>query len=577
MQDPRFYQIAVLGSLLTYGRLVLDFDIGMAQIVVTIAAGLLTQAAASQLAGLSGVEWKSALISALSLCLLLRTGTPWLAALASVVAVGSKFVVRSKGKHIFNPTNIALVAVLSATDSAWVSSGQWGSATTFGFLMACLGTVVVTRAQRADVSFAFLSAWAAILVLRSLQLGEPMTIPAHRLESGSLLLFAFFMISDPKTTPDARTGRLVFAVLVAAFAWFVQFKLFRPNALLWSLAAASPLVPLIDRLIPERRYSWERPSFSFSTRRWAMKRALFLTTAMLAGSAVAVGNAEAFCGFYVSKADAKLFNNASQVVMVRDGDRTVLTMASDYRGDPKEFALVIPVPTSITREQIHIGDPAIVSHLDAYSAPRLVEYFDPNPCEEARRERDFKIAKNAAAPAPLAASESRAKNLGVRIEARYTVGEYDILILSAAQSGGLATWLRENGYKVPAAALEVLSSYIAQKMRFFVAKVNLDERAKLGAVNLRPIQIAYESPKFMLPLRLGMVNADGEQEMFVYALTRGGRVEATNYRTVQIPSGTSLRSTATCSKPRHTLRVETRSSSSTRGTWHGAIRALRTP
>ena len=536
MRDPRFYQIAVLGSLLTYGRIALDFDIGIAQVVVTIATALLTQAVASYAARLPRIEWKSALISSLSLCLLLRTSAPMLAAVAASVAVGSKFVVRSKGKHIFNPTNLALVAMLVATNRVWVSSGQWGSATTFGFLMACLGTVVVTRARRADVSFAFLSAWAAILVLRSLQLGEPMTIPLHRLESGSLLLFAFFMISDPKTTPDARAGRLLFAVLVAAFAWFVQFKLVRPNALLWSLAAASPLVPFIDRLLPAKRHAWELPSLSLSTRRWAMKRALVLTAAMLAGSAVAVGNAEAFCGFYVSKADAKLFNKASQVVMARDGDRTVLTMASDYRGDPKEFALVIPVPTSITREQIHIGDPAIVEHLDAYSAPRLVEYFDADPCDVARRDRDFKIAKNAAAPALMAAESSRAKSLGVRIEARYTVGEYDILILSAQQSGGLATWLRESGYKVPPGAAEVLSSYIAQKMRFFVAKVNLNERAKLGTVNLRPIQIAYESPKFMLPLRLGMANADGAQEMFVYALTRGGRVEATNYRTVKIPS-----------------------------------------
>lgn len=536
MRDPRFYQIAVLGSLLTYGLIGLDFEIGTTQVVVTVAAALLTQAVASRVVGVPRTEWKSALISSLSLCLLLRTGAPWLAAVAAIVAVGSKFVVRARGKHVFNPTNLGLVAMLAFTDRVWVSSGQWGGTTTFGFLLACLGTVVVTRARRADVSFAFLSAWVAILVLRSQQLGEPMTIPLHRLESGALLLFTFFMISDPKTTPDARSGRIVFAVLVAAFAWFVQFKLFRPNALLWSLAAASPFVPFIDRLLPAKRHAWERSVLSSSTRRWAMKRALVLTAAILAGSALTAGNAEAFCGFYVSKADAKLFNKASQVVMVRDQDRTVLTMASDYRGDPKEFALVIPVPTSITREQIHIGDPAIVEHLDAYSAPRLVEYFDPNPCEAPRQERDFKIAKNAAAPSAMGAAESRAKSLGVRIEARYTVGEYDILILSAAQSGGLATWLRESGYKVPSGAAEVLSSYIAQKMRFFVAKVNLNERAKLGTVNLRPIQIAYESPKFMLPLRLGMANADGAQEMFVYALTRNGRVEATNYRTVKIPS-----------------------------------------
>jgi Na+-translocating ferredoxin:NAD+ oxidoreductase RnfD subunit len=536
MRDPRLYQIAVLGSLLAYGLVALDFEIGAAQVALTIAAALVTQAVLSYVVRMPHVEWKSALISALSLCLLLRTSAPWLGAVAASVAVGSKFLLRIRDKHVFNPTNLALVAMLAATNRAWVSSGQWGSATTFGFLMACLGAVVVTRARRADVSFAFLTAWAAILVLRSLQLGEPMTIPFHRLESGALLLFTFFMISDPKTTPDSRAGRVLFAVCVAASAWFVQFKLFHTNALLWSLAASSPLTPLIDRLLPAEQYAWEIPTLSLSTRRWAMKRAFVLTAALLAGSFVAMGDAEAFCGFYVSKADAKLFNKASQVVMVRDGDRTVLTMASDYQGDPKEFALVIPVPTSITRQQIHIGDPAIVQHLDAYSAPRLVEYFDPDPCEAARRDQAYDVLKAMAAPAAAREMESRAKSLGVRIEARYTVGEYDILILSAEESGGLTTWLRENGYKVPEGAVDVLSSYIAQKMRFFVAKVNLGERAKLGTLNLRPIQIAYESPKFMLPLRLGMANADGAQEMFVFALTRGGRVEAVNYRTVKIPS-----------------------------------------
>ena len=135
---------------------------------------------------------------------------------------------------------------------------------------------------------------------------------------------------------------------------------------------------------------------------------------------------------------------------------------------------------------------------------------------------------------------SRAKSLGVTIDAQYTVGEYDILILSAQQSAGLETWLRENGYKIPAGASSVIASYLRQNMRFFVAKVNLTEQAKLGFSNLRPLQVAYESPKFMLPIRLGMVNADGAQELFVYALTRKGRVETTNYRTVKLPSDMDL-------------------------------------
>jgi len=247
----------------------------------------------------------------------------------------------------------------------------------------------------------------------------------------------------------------------------------------------------------------------------------------------------AFCGFYVAKADTKLFNQASQVVLVRSDDKTVLTMANDFRGDLKEFAIVVPVPTVLQREQIHVGDRAILQHLDAYSAPRLVEYFDPDPCAIDQYKLSRLEARMPAAPM-AAARQMAADSLGVIIEAQYTVGEYDILILSAKESTGLETWLRDNGYRIPAGASAVLGSYLKQNMRFFVARVNLGEQAKLGFTYLRPLQVAYESPKFMLPIRLGMVNADGPQELYVYALTRKGRVETTNYRTVRLPSGMDL-------------------------------------
>ena len=138
------------------------------------------------------------------------------------------------------------------------------------------------------------------------------------------------------------------------------------------------------------------------------------------------------------------------------------------------------------------------------------------------------------------AGDRRARSLGVSIEAKYTVGEYDILILSAKESNGLETWLTENGYRIPAGASNVLGSYIRQNMRFFVARVNLKEQSRLGFTYLRPLQVAYESPKFMLPIRLGTVNANGPQELFIYALTRTGRVETTNYRTVRLPTGMEL-------------------------------------
>jgi hypothetical protein len=266
-----------------------------------------------------------------------------------------------------------------------------------------------------------------------------------------------------------------------------------------------------------------------------MTRMLTLALAGLVGLAALPSRLEAFCGFYVSRADTKLFNKASQVVLARDGDRTVITMSNDFRGDPREFAMVVPVPTAIARDQIHVGDRAVIDHLDAFTAPRLVEYFDTDPCA-VEYDRIYRMAAPSSAVAEGAArrENARADALGVTIEARYTVGEYDILILSAAQSTGLETWLRESGYRIPAGASQVLGAYIKQRMRFFVAKVNLAEQSKLGFANLRPIQVAYESPKFMLPIRLGMVNADGAQELFVYTLTRKGRVESTNYRTVKL-------------------------------------------
>jgi hypothetical protein len=246
----------------------------------------------------------------------------------------------------------------------------------------------------------------------------------------------------------------------------------------------------------------------------------------------------AFCGFYVAKADAKLWNRASKVVIVRDGDRTVLTMASDYEGEPREFAMVVPVPVVLKREQIHVANPALVKHLDDFTAPRLVEYYDEDPCAERHRVEEFAVGDATSAPMPML--RSSAAKLGVTIEAEYTVEEYDILILSAQESGGLATWLRESGYRIPDGAERVLASYLRQGMRFFVAKVNLEERARLGVTELRPLQMAFETPKFMLPIRLGTVNAKGAQDVLVFALTRKGRVESTNYRTVRIPSDVEL-------------------------------------
>ena len=250
--------------------------------------------------------------------------------------------------------------------------------------------------------------------------------------------------------------------------------------------------------------------------------------------------AQAFCGFYVAKAGTDLFNKSSRVVLARDGDRTVLTMENDYQGDPAEFAMVVPVPVILERDQIHVGDSAVIDHLDAFTSPRLVEYFDENPCLlETRRTLD-ELSVMSQSPAANKLARADAESLGVRIEAQYSVGEYEILILSAEESEGLETWLRTNGYQIPDGATEVLRSYLRQGLYFFVAKVDLDRQRELGFSRLRPLQMAYDSPRFMLPIRLGMVNADGPQEIFVFTLSRRGRVEPANYRTTRLPSDVDL-------------------------------------
>jgi hypothetical protein len=263
-----------------------------------------------------------------------------------------------------------------------------------------------------------------------------------------------------------------------------------------------------------------------------------LSSAFVVASLCSATQAHGFCGFYVGKADAKLFNEASQVILARDGERTVISMRNDFKGELTDFALVVPVPVVLQKNQIHVGEPKIFDRIDAYSAPRLAEYFDPNPCES------LKVARDAAAPASvgsLVKSEAkRDQALGVTVEARYTIGEYDIVILSATQSNGLEVWLREDRYRIPAGASRALQPYVRQGLKFFVAKVNLAEQAKTGFSYLRPLQFAFESPRFMLPVRLGMLNALGPQDLVIYVLTRNGRVETTNYRTVRLPANVEL-------------------------------------
>ncbi len=253
-------------------------------------------------------------------------------------------------------------------------------------------------------------------------------------------------------------------------------------------------------------------------------------------------NAYSFCGFYVAKADAKIFNKGSQVILVRDGNKTTLTMSNDFHGDVKNFAMVVPVPVVLKETDVKIANQALFDALDSYSGPRLVEYYDENPCYEYANYDSYDMApRSVSGNASVAVnSAKKEKDYKVTIEAKYTVGEYDILVLSAKESTGLKSWLTDNGYKIPENAGGVLDPYIKSNLKFFVVKVNMEKFKASGYQSLRPLQITYESPKFMLPIRLGMANSTGSQDLIVYAFTKSGRIECTNYRTVKIPSNKNI-------------------------------------
>jgi hypothetical protein len=281
--------------------------------------------------------------------------------------------------------------------------------------------------------------------------------------------------------------------------------------------------------------------FYFNTKKIIMKPFLKKLAAFFILAAMISHEAAAFCGFYVSKADGTLKNKTSQVILVRDGNRNVITMYNDFKGNFKDFAMVVPVPVVLQKKDIKVVDQNIFNTLNEYSKPRLVEYYDQNPCQSYAL--DEVVVTGLAGRAPgimIRGNASLKREDKVKIEAKYLVGEYDILILSAKESTALKTWLDENGYKIPAGADEVLEPYIKSNLKFFVVKVNEKEKKKLPGNFLRPIQISFSSPKFMLPIRLGMANADGDQDMLVYAFTKKGRIECTNYRTVSIPTGKNI-------------------------------------
>ena len=257
--DPRLFQIAFQAVLLGVGVLVRDFALDPRQMALAFAAGLATQWLWLKALGLEQKGVLSAVITCFGLSLLLRADTLWVHPLAAMIAISSKFVVRVNGKHVYNPANLGVIVALALLPGTWVSPGQWGNDVALAGWFVALGGLVTQRARRWDIAWVFLAAWLSLVALRVVALGQPWTILAHQLTNGGLLLFAFFMISDPMTIPNRRAARVVYAIVVAAIAFAWQFALFRTSALLWALFIASPLVPLIDWRWPGARFDWRAP------------------------------------------------------------------------------------------------------------------------------------------------------------------------------------------------------------------------------------------------------------------------------------------------------------------------------
>lgn len=258
LRDPRHFQIIALSALLAFGWMTGAFEIAWTQIVATFGAAIIVQALGAYMIA-TRIDLRSPIITALSLSLLLRADAAWPLACAAAIAVGSKFTMRFGDKHVFNPANIGIVAMVLATDAAWTTPGQWGTAVWFAALVAGAGFFVSYRAARIDVPLVFLGVFAALIFARAIWLGDPLTIPLLRLQNGALILFAFFMISDPKTTPDGAIARAVFAASAAICAYILMFHFYMADGLFFALAALTLIRPLMELADPAPHYRWGDP------------------------------------------------------------------------------------------------------------------------------------------------------------------------------------------------------------------------------------------------------------------------------------------------------------------------------
>ena len=253
--------------------------------------------------------------------------------------------------------------------------------------------------------------------------------------------------------------------------------------------------------------------------------------------------ASAFCGFYVSPKDGPLLADATQVVLMRKGTRTVLSMQNNYKGPPDAFAMVVPVPVVLHEGDVKTLTKDVFANVERMGAPRLVEYWEQDPCQQ-EVAYDMVAAAPAGAPMMAKRAASKSEDLGVTIEAQFVVGEYQIVILSAKDSTGLDTWLHREKYNIPRGAEPLLRPYVDGGSKFFVAKVDPTKVQFVdGRAELSPLRFHYDSEQFVLPIRLGLANSGGKQDLIVNILSPGQRYELANYPNVTIPTNLDVKPT----------------------------------
>jgi hypothetical protein len=274
---------------------------------------------------------------------------------------------------------------------------------------------------------------------------------------------------------------------------------------------------------------------------------------VLACATLFAADAAAFCGTFVSGTDTEMFNSATQVVLMRNGERTILSMENDYEGPVQNFAMVVPVPQILMQDDVKTLDPIVFRKVDVLGSPRLVEYAEKDPCQDRYYTTYDYIGgcpwdgyyygennTNGFADAGASLNNTNGGGGGPPppvIEAEFAVGEYEIVILSAEDATGLQTWLADNDYTLSAEAGPVLEGYVQQGMYFFVAKVDPSKVTfEEGRAVLSPLRFSYTSPDFSLPIRLGLLNSAGQQDLIVNIFSPEGRYEVANYPNVAIPT-----------------------------------------